>query len=88
LRCQARGTDQREAARLHAVYTEDILSWIAAFAELARWLAARHERLDGAGYPRGLSAGNISIGRIITTADAITASRPIAARCRFRARRR
>jgi HD-GYP domain-containing protein (c-di-GMP phosphodiesterase class II) len=29
-----------------------------------------HERLDGAGYPRGLRAGQISLEtRIITTAD-------------------
>lgn len=66
--------------KLHASYTEAILSRIGAFAELARVAAAHHERLDGGGYPRGLTANAISLEtRIITTADifdAITAERP------------
>ena len=69
-----------QAMRLHAVYTEQILSGIAPFAELARIAGAHHERLDGAGYPRGLQAAEISLEtRIITTADifdAISADRP------------
>lgn len=68
------------AVKLHATYTETILSRIDAFAELARVSAAHHERLDGGGYPRGLKADDISLEtRIITTADifdAITAERP------------
>lgn len=72
--------EEWEAIKLHPVYTETILSRINAFAELARVAAAHHERLDGRGYPRGLSAEAISIEtRIITTADifdAITADRP------------
>ncbi|MED5618879.1 HD-GYP domain-containing protein [Ideonella sp. BN130291] len=66
--------------KLHAQYTEDILSRIGAFAELARVAAAHHERLDGGGYPRGLAADQIALEtRIITTADifdAISAQRP------------
>jgi HD-GYP domain-containing protein (c-di-GMP phosphodiesterase class II) len=69
-----------QAVQAHAAYTEAILSRISAFAELARIAAAHHERLDGAGYPRGLRADEISLEtRIITTADifdAITAARP------------
>jgi HD-GYP domain-containing protein (c-di-GMP phosphodiesterase class II) len=69
-----------EAVKLHAAYTEAILSRIEAFAELARVAGAHHERLDGQGYPRGLHAGEIDLEtRIITTADifdAITAERP------------
>lgn len=69
-----------EAVKLHATYTETILSRIRAFSELARVSAAHHERLDGAGYPRGLKGSEISLEtRIITTADifdAITAERP------------
>lgn len=65
------------AVRKHAVYTESILGRIKNFDELARVSAAHHERLDGAGYPRGLTAVDIAIEtRIITTADifdAITA---------------
>lgn len=68
------------AVRMHATYTENILSRIHAFSELARVAGAHHERLDGGGYPRGLKADQISIEtRIITTADifdAITAERP------------
>jgi HD-GYP domain-containing protein (c-di-GMP phosphodiesterase class II) len=74
--------DEQEwsAVRLHAQYTEAILSRIGAFSELARIAAAHHERLDGGGYPRGIKADQIGIEtRIITTADifdAITAERP------------
>jgi HD-GYP domain-containing protein (c-di-GMP phosphodiesterase class II) len=68
-----------DAVKLHATYTESILS-IGAFAELARMAGAHHERLDGGGYPRGVKASDISLEtRIITTADifdAITAERP------------
>jgi HD-GYP domain-containing protein (c-di-GMP phosphodiesterase class II) len=68
------------AVRDHARLTESILSKIHAFSELARVAGAHHERLDGRGYPRGLTAEDIHLEtRIITTADifdAITAERP------------
>ena len=68
------------SVRQHPVHTEAILSRIGAFSELARVAGAHHERLDGAGYPRGLKAEQISLEtRIITTADifdAISAERP------------
>jgi len=69
-----------DAVRAHAGHTEAILSRIGAFGELARVAAAHHERLDGKGYPLGLSAAAISMEtRIITAADifdAISAERP------------
>jgi HD-GYP domain-containing protein (c-di-GMP phosphodiesterase class II) len=69
-----------EAMKLHAAYTERILSRIGAFGDLAYIAAAHHERLDGKGYPRGLSGEQIALEtRIITTADifdALTADRP------------
>ncbi|MGA0584728.1 MAG: HD-GYP domain-containing protein, partial [Castellaniella sp.] len=69
-----------EAVRRHAEYTESILGRFSGFAELARIAGAHHERLDGAGYPRGITADAIALEtRIITTADifdAITAERP------------
>ncbi|TQK04710.1 HD-GYP domain-containing protein [Herbaspirillum sp. SJZ107] len=72
--------DEWEAVKEHARYTETILGSIGAFRELAAIAGAHHEKLDGTGYPRGLSADQISIEtRIITTADifdAITAERP------------
>jgi HD-GYP domain-containing protein (c-di-GMP phosphodiesterase class II) len=65
---------------MHAVYTGKILERVHAFDELARVSAAHHERLDGKGYPLGLTAEFITLEtRIITTADifdAITAERP------------
>ena len=72
--------DEMKAVRKHAEYTGSILTRIRAFSELGPIAAAHHERLDGAGYPLGLTASEISIEtRIITTADifdAITAERP------------
>jgi HD-GYP domain-containing protein (c-di-GMP phosphodiesterase class II) len=72
--------DEWEAVKLHAAHTQAILGRIRAFDDLARVAAAHHERLDGAGYPLGLSGDAISLEtRIITTADifdAISAERP------------
>jgi HD-GYP domain-containing protein (c-di-GMP phosphodiesterase class II) len=73
-------SDEWDAVRKHAAFTENILSRIPHFRELAVVAAAHHERLDGKGYPRGLNAEAIALEtRIITTADifdAITAARP------------
>lgn len=66
--------------RLHSGHSETILLRISAFAELAEVAGAHHERLDGKGYPKGLTADAITREtRIITTADifdALTAERP------------
>jgi HD-GYP domain-containing protein (c-di-GMP phosphodiesterase class II) len=72
--------DERSAMQLHALFTEKILSRIAAFRELARVAGAHHERLDGRGYPHGLAGDEIAMEtRMMTTADiydALTANRP------------
>ena len=72
--------DEWACMRQHAAHTEAILGRIGAFTELARVAGAHHERLDGAGYPRGLAGDAIALEtRIITTADvfdAISADRP------------
>jgi putative nucleotidyltransferase with HDIG domain len=72
--------DEWEQVKAHARYSEEILSRLGIFSELAFVAAAHHERLDGKGYPRGLSANEIPLEtRIITVADifdAITAERP------------
>ena len=69
-----------EIMRMHSAHSEAILSRIGAFRELAPIAGAHHERLDGKGYPRGLSGDQICLEtRIITTADifdALTAERP------------
>jgi HD-GYP domain-containing protein (c-di-GMP phosphodiesterase class II) len=66
--------------RMHSAHSEAILARIGAFSELAPVAGAHHERLDGKGYPRGLSGDQICLEtRIITTADifdALTADRP------------
>ena len=68
------------AMKRHAAHTETILSRISAFHELAPIAAAHHERLDGGGYPKGLSGGEIALeSRILAVADifdALTADRP------------
>jgi len=68
------------AMRRHAELSEAILSRIASFADLSRVAGAHHERLDGKGYPKGLSGPEIDLEtRIISTADvfdALTADRP------------
>jgi putative nucleotidyltransferase with HDIG domain len=64
----------------HPELGETILSRIAAFADLARIAATHHEKLDGTGYPRRLTAEHLPLEtRIVTTADifdALTADRP------------
>lgn len=69
-----------EAVKMHATYSEAILSRIKAFSVLAKVAAAHHEKLDGTGYPRGLKGDEISpFTRIITIADifdAISSARP------------
>lgn len=66
--------------RGHAVHTQEILSRIAAFEDMAPISAAHHERLDGRGYPQGLDERAISLEtRIISVCDfydALTADRP------------
>jgi HD-GYP domain-containing protein (c-di-GMP phosphodiesterase class II) len=43
-------------------------------ADIAGWVRAHHERLDGRGYPLGLSAGEIPLeARILAVADAYEA---------------
>ncbi len=68
------------AVRHHPALGEVILSRIGAFKELARIAGSHHERLDGKGYPRGLTGADIDLEtRIVTAADvfdALTAERP------------
>jgi putative nucleotidyltransferase with HDIG domain len=66
--------------RMHPAYTRIILRNIRGFDQLAYIAAAHHERLDGTGYPEGLTAESMSIpARIIAVADvyqALTEKRP------------
>jgi HD-GYP domain-containing protein (c-di-GMP phosphodiesterase class II) len=69
-----------ERIRLHPYLTERMLSFSPALAPLGTLAALHHERLDGSGYPRGLSGDAISpAGRVLAAADvyqALTEDRP------------
>jgi HD-GYP domain-containing protein (c-di-GMP phosphodiesterase class II) len=64
------GTGERERVRMHPYLTERMLQqsdWLAPLGAIAAQL---RERLDGSGYPRGLSGNAISApGRILGAAD-------------------
>jgi len=72
--------DEWMLMRRHAQMSEEILTRVPIFAEMARIGGAHHERLDGKGYPRGLCGNQIDQEtRIVTVADvfdALTAERP------------
>jgi HD-GYP domain-containing protein (c-di-GMP phosphodiesterase class II) len=69
-----------ERVRMHPYFTERMLAFSPALAPLGAIAVQHHERLDGSGYPRGLSGDAITpAGRILAAADcyhAITEMRP------------
>jgi HD-GYP domain-containing protein (c-di-GMP phosphodiesterase class II) len=74
--------DERREIETHAAKSEEILSQIkfyGAYQQVPFIAGSHHERLDGKGYPRGLTGKEIPLGaRIIAVADffeAITAKR-------------
>jgi HD-GYP domain-containing protein (c-di-GMP phosphodiesterase class II) len=66
--------------REHPVMTERILARVPGFEQIASMASAHHERLDGCGYPRGLSAAELTMPmRLLAMADvyeALTSERP------------
>jgi HD-GYP domain-containing protein (c-di-GMP phosphodiesterase class II) len=61
---------ETERVRLHPYLTERMLVCSPALAPLAAIAVQHHERLDGSGYPRGLSGGAVSPeGRVLAAAD-------------------
>ena len=72
--------DELTEMRKHPRYTYEILTHVAGFRDLADLAASHHERLDGKGYHRGLTAEQISTPvRILAVADmyeALAAKRP------------
>lgn len=59
-----------KAMKMHPVYTKVILEKISGFEDLAFVAAAHHERLDGRGYPDGLTGEQLPLtARIICVAD-------------------
>jgi putative nucleotidyltransferase with HDIG domain len=72
--------EERADMQRHALYTWEILKNVSAFAGFARTAALHHEKLDGSGYPWGVSGSDLDIpARILCVADmyeALTANRP------------
>lgn len=72
--------DEMRMLHEHPVETAEVLRAIPAWAPIAEWTAAHHERLDGRGYPDGVTAEAIpQEARILAVTDvyeALTAHRP------------
>jgi HD-GYP domain-containing protein (c-di-GMP phosphodiesterase class II) len=66
--------------RKHPVLTEQILRRVPTFDGLAALASAHHERLDGSGYPRGLTGDELTVPmRVLAIADvyeALVSDRP------------
>lgn len=64
----------------HPALTYDILSRVAPFGDILERTANHHERLDGSGYPRGLTSESLGLPtRILIVADvfdALSSDRP------------
>jgi HD-GYP domain-containing protein (c-di-GMP phosphodiesterase class II) len=61
---------ETERVRMHPYLTERMLASCAALTPLAAIAAQHHERLDGSGYPRGLTGAALSpAGRMLAAAD-------------------
>jgi HD-GYP domain-containing protein (c-di-GMP phosphodiesterase class II) len=61
---------EMERVRFHPYLTERMLAFTPRLAELGAIAVQHHERLDGSGYPRGLSGSSISLpGRVLAAAD-------------------
>jgi HD-GYP domain-containing protein (c-di-GMP phosphodiesterase class II) len=70
------GAGEWERVRMHPYVTERMLDQSEALAPLGRIAVQHRERLDGSGYPRGLSGAAISrLARILGAADAYQAMR-------------
>ncbi|HEY2073420.1 MAG TPA: HD domain-containing phosphohydrolase [Gaiellaceae bacterium] len=70
------GAGEWERIRLHPYLTERMLQQSPSLAPLAEIAVQHRERLDGSGYPRGLSGGAISrLARVLAVADAYRSMR-------------
>jgi putative nucleotidyltransferase with HDIG domain len=69
-----------DVVKLHPYYTLEILRRVGGFGDIAEVAAAHHEKLDGSGYFRNLTAATLSLpARILVVADiydALAADRP------------
>jgi HD-GYP domain-containing protein (c-di-GMP phosphodiesterase class II) len=66
--------DQHKAIERHPLDTWEILSRAPALEDVAAVAAAHHERLDGSGYPKGLTSKELDLSsRILAVADVYVA---------------
>ena len=66
--------EEREIISEHPGMSRVILNRIAGFEEIAQIAGQHHEKLDGSGYPDGLSSAELPIeSRLLTIADCFTA---------------
>jgi len=66
---------EREQVRLHTYYTQRVLERVGPLRELASAAAAHHEWINGEGYHRQLTGGQIPLhGRVLAVADAFVRS--------------
>jgi HD-GYP domain-containing protein (c-di-GMP phosphodiesterase class II) len=72
--------DERKIIKLHPEIGERIFQDVHLLSRALPAISEHHERLDGSGYPRGLSGDRVSLfGRIVAVADsfdAMTSNRP------------
>lgn len=72
--------DELAVMRQHPLYTRRILERVSSFQTIAHIASLHHERLDGCGYPYGLTAAELPLpARILAVADfcdAVCAARP------------
>jgi putative nucleotidyltransferase with HDIG domain len=62
---------EHDQACLHPYHGERVLARVPALSEVAQLAGQHHERLDGSGYHRGLTADRLSMAaRVLATADA------------------
>jgi HD-GYP domain-containing protein (c-di-GMP phosphodiesterase class II) len=62
--------EERERIRMHPYLTERMLARPRLLGSIGAIAAQHHERLDGSGYPRGLSGGSLGLpARILGAAD-------------------
>jgi HD-GYP domain-containing protein (c-di-GMP phosphodiesterase class II) len=67
-------SDDVEAMRPHALHTFTALSRVPEMHKIRRWAGYHHERLDGTGYPFGLTGADLSTeSRLLAVADVFTA---------------
>jgi HD-GYP domain-containing protein (c-di-GMP phosphodiesterase class II) len=71
---------ERDQVRLHAYHSERILARVPALDGVARLAGRHHERNDGSGYHRGLTAAQLTMtARVLAAADvyhSLTEDRP------------